>query len=447
MAARAALLALLLAGPLALFLLLRPPSRPSPTVLHTTTAAPGQQQPFDMEQLRCPPGAYAGNASAVAARLTQLRAHWQRLLELGYVPSGDKKAARRRAAARGFITYESSLWPRPAYCRSARRSFRLDRKLPQSVVDEPPGTCEPNGTVCDKYRISHAFKFIWHHVWKGGTTSLSPYLTCNFQAEPTAGLLRTRPPPPADYLHVGTSREPLRRFISAFQEVYLRVRVRAPPPPSQPAAPPPPKCYHRNVPWMLVAMRQSGHRHLHPHVCTDASTALNRTALRALFRQFVADLECSTRFPNSEHLYSQALFLGANTSRPQRIDTLLRLESLAADVAQLKRAVGYGNRKDACPLTTERSAADKPRAVPHASTLLALLRDEPGLLQSVCNVYMQDFICLGYPLPKGCELLPPRAAHAPKTMRITAASVFGEKQIGGRHGRRKKARRGATQDH
>ena len=47
------------------------------------------------------------------------------------------------------------------------------------------------------------------------------------------------------------------------------------------------------------------------------------------------------------------------------------------------------------------------RAVPAATALRALLLEAPSLLQSVCNVYMQDYLCLGYPLPPGCEVLPP----------------------------------------
>ena len=46
--------------------------------------------------------------------------------------------------------------------------------------------------------------------------------------------------------------------------------------------------------------------------------------------------------------------------------------------------------------------------------------EEPALIQSLCNVYMQDFVCLGYPLPTGCELLPSHAAQPPATMDISA---------------------------
>lgn len=285
--------------------------------------------------------------------------------------------------ARGFVTYESGLWPRPSHCSAPHGP-----RPPRPVRDVPPGTCEPDGLTCDKYRVSRRYRFVWHHVWKGGTTSLSPYLSCNMDALPVPGLLRALPAPLPGYLHVGTAREPLKRFISAFQEVYSRVRLK------------PRGCLHRNVPWMRVAMggNESG--------CAPADEPLPAAQLLSIFRQFVRDVQCSWHFPNVEHLYTQSLFLGGNTSVPQPVDLLLRLESLDADIERLKHAVGY-RQADTCPLRSERVAADKPRGVPSQPSLRALLESDPALLQDVCNVYMQDYLCLGYPLPRGCEVIPP----------------------------------------
>ena len=94
---------------------------------------------------------------------------------------------------------------------------------------------------------------------------------------------------------------------------------------------------------------------------------------------------------------------------PQPLDLLLRLESIEEDLAALKRAVGYA-AADVCPLKEERVAAQKPRGVPAKPALLALLAREPALMQAVCNVYIQDFLCLGYPLPAACRVEPPPPA-------------------------------------
>ena len=106
----------------------------------------------------------------------------------------------------------------------------------------------------------------------------------------------------------------------------------------------------------------------------------------------------------------------------QPLDLLLRLESLPTDINDLKKAINF-TEAEHCPLKTERAARDKPLTVPHASILRQLLHAERSLLQSVCNIYMQDFLCLGYELPSGCEWLPRSAAISPSTMGITPLAL------------------------
>ena len=236
--------------------------------------------------LVCPPGRYRERVGVDGAEAT-LRRHWQRLQALGYRPRSLSPAAAERSVARGFVTFESALWPRPAHCNVRRRG-----PGPHPIVDEPPGTCEPAGVQCDKYRVSRRYKFVWHHVWKGGTTALSPYLSCNMDAMPAAGLLRQLPAPIPGYLQVGSAREPLQRFVSAFQEVYLRLRIHSDGT----------RCVHRNVPWLRHASAAASGA---DGGCAAATEALNGTALLNVLRRFVADLECATRFPAVEHLYSQ----------------------------------------------------------------------------------------------------------------------------------------------
>ncbi|KAL1518487.1 hypothetical protein AB1Y20_002778 [Prymnesium parvum] len=340
--------------------------------------------------LVCPPGSYrSADGGAAHDAEHALRRHWKRLHALGYRPRSTSPAAARRAAARGFVTYESPLWPRPAYCER-RHGIR-------TIVDEPPGTCEPNGAVCDKYRISREYKFVWRHAFKAGVSSLSPYLSCNMLAMPAAGLLRQLPAPIPGYLHVGSARDPLLRFISAFQEVYFRLRLR-------PTGP----CPHFNVTWLHRAISVASGA---GRGCASAKDALHHTALRPVLEQesaprlFVADVECGIRFPEAEHVLSQSLFLGGNTSVPQPLDMLLRIESLPSDLLRMKQRIGY-LQDDKCPLQKKRVASQKPRGVPGRGLILRLLAQDSALLQSVCNIYMQDYLCLGYALPEGCQVAP-----------------------------------------
>ena len=58
-------------------------------------------------------------------------------------------------------------------------------------------------------------------------------------------------------------------------------------------------------------------------------------------------------------------------------------------------------------------ASEKPRGAPAPKALRAVLNAAPELLQAVCNVFMQDFLCLGYPLPEGCDVEPAAMSTAP----------------------------------
>mmetsp|Transcript_39062 Transcript_39062/g.85859 ORF Transcript_39062/g.85859 Transcript_39062/m.85859 type:complete len:105 (-) Transcript_39062:265-579(-) len=102
-------------------------------------------------------------------------------------------------------------------------------------------------------------------------------------------------------------------------------------------------------------------------------------------------------------MLSQSLFLGGNTSTPQPIDMLLRLETLHDDIEAFKKAVGY-DQEEVCPLGRERIEGDKPRAVPTKRQLRQLVDENPRLLQAICDILIQDYVCLGYELPNGCEL-------------------------------------------
>mgnify|MGYP003685017919 CR=1 FL=1 len=253
--------------------------------------------------LQCPPGGFLkGLARDRAAHA--LRAHWRGLRRSGYVSQAAQPGV--EAHARGFLAYEDAVWPKPPWCRNfwhsnAKRSKGRRKRTPRvlPVRPSPPGTCEPNGTECDKWRISHSYRFIWHHVWKAGTTSLSPYLSCNFDALPVANLLPRLGGPMPGYLHVGTAREPMGRFVSGFQEVFFRA-----------LGAPESRCQHRGVPWLRAAIQAASASAGSARCPIDV---LSDSDVRRVFEQFVVDVSCGVRFANSDHMLSQVQTSGSPT--------------------------------------------------------------------------------------------------------------------------------------
>ena len=56
-----------------------------------------------------------------------------------------------------------------------------------------------------------------------------------------------------------------------------------------------------------------------------------------------------------------------------------------------------------CPLGRENAVENKGKLALGKADFLAVLAKHPNLVQRLCTVYFQDFICLGFPLPPECE--------------------------------------------
>ena len=85
-----------------------------------------------------------------------------------------------------------------------------------------------------------------------------------------------------------------------------------------------------------------------------------------------------------------------------------------------------------CPLHTERSASEKPLAVPRP-VLLELLAEDAALLQSVCNIYMQTYL-LGLSAAQRLQASACEGRPAASNYELTAEMVFGAHHHGGGDG-------------
>lgn len=175
------------------------------------------------------------------------------------------------------------------------------------------------------------------------------------------------------------------------------------------------------------------------------SPAPTREALiDALVAGFVSDLECSIIYSASEHMSSQLSFVTSGMAKLAQLDAQIRLEHVAEDLEQLRSRIGYrrpnvpaeeaardtgardmsggvgGGRRGGrglgrasgggsgegdewkCSLGRENQANGKGGLPVDSADIAAALRRSPALIQRLCTVYMQDFICLGYTLPREC---------------------------------------------
>lgn len=172
----------------------------------------------------------------------------------------------------------------------------------------------------------------------------------------------------------------------------------------------------------------------------------------ARFRAFLRSLECAGRYNRVGHVESVSALLGVSPlselnerlfaasarrrpwcepidTEPPPITMIMRQETLAADLARMLERVNATARVRArgCQLPQSRISnvapkfeqSDKLRGsairiaqrrerinattgVPSRATLRAILDADPVLMQVVCRVYVQDYACLGYPLPESC---------------------------------------------
>ena len=119
-------------------------------------------------------------------------------------------------------------------------------------------------------------------------------------------------------------------------------------------------------------------------------------------------------FPGVQHIFTQASFLSVTSTDGlplfPRVDFIGRLESFSSDWEKLIKLLSARPRG---ATRTKLPVVDK---IPHRNPspngltelLMGSLLNSTIFLKAVCEFYIQDFLCFGYQLPRGCEP-PPKA--------------------------------------
>ena len=123
---------------------------------------------------------------------------------------------------------------------------------------------------------------------------------------------------------------------------------------------------------------------------------------------FVDDIECGIVYSAAEHLATQMSFLTSGYTERATLHFQIRLQNVTSDLERLREVIAYyppqGNRSVwKCPLGRENDAASKGKLPISKEDFLATFRAHPSIVQRLCTVYIQDYLCLGYRLPAECE--------------------------------------------
>uniref|UniRef100_A0A7S0P0U9 Uncharacterized protein n=1 Tax=Calcidiscus leptoporus TaxID=127549 RepID=A0A7S0P0U9_9EUKA len=141
-----------------------------------------------------------------------------------------------------------------------------------------------------------------------------------------------------------------------------------------------------------------------------APTAEQReAALFKLISGFVTDLECGVVYSASEHMATQMSFLTSGLVDRAHFDFQIRMQNLSADLERLGQQIEYSSalRRNGsvwkCALGRENEAGKKAKMPISKADFEGALTRHAGLVQRLCTVYMQDYVCLGFTLPLECE--------------------------------------------
>ena len=394
------------------------------------------------DHFRCPTGSYLAGGR-VADRTPRLQRHLRQAFARGLLPSVlDAWPSRGSVNSSAFHTHESAAWPKPARCRTRRPEVCAVN--PHFCLIMPNGNSPRVSLVSDR----HGFEF--RQVWKVASSSLASFFYCNMWGDLHAEkLLPTQqPPPPTKRAVVAPTREPIGRFVASAFEVLARLLSRVSPSGEQmpdhmyaePGGPFSATVLSATTRWYaplqkLVALQNA----------SDAAAAagaarpppeVRQNALAAVVAGFVEDIECGVAYSAAEHLASQLSFVSAGHAERSHLDFQLRLNNVSADLERLRRVMRYRQPENAsatawkCALGRENSVEGK-RLPLSKQEFEAILRADSALVQRLCTVYFQDFVCLGYPLPPECEggrelawLPPPPKEAAVEQARAALTEAF-----------------------
>jgi hypothetical protein len=328
----------------------------------------------------CPHGAYLSPEERTKReKMLQAWCKWllsQPGFASGHLNSGANATAGRRAERitsrhnRTWLYYEDPRWPKPLQC-NALGVLHVGERNPNTV-------CGPGEAV---YMTSIPSKLDFYHPSKTGSSTIINYLkkldrrasTDYCSSNGGAGKHTT-----AIQKQVFMStRSPVERFVSGIGELLVR---------------PCPKQIWNSAETMKI--------------CLDNHKLNISGGGMELAECIIREHECHPAYCESEHLFSQSFFVsrGGQQLDGPRIDMMFQKNNLSAQLSTFVGEALYGAEGKA-PVSVPRVnvGAKKDQRIQRVLGMTDELLKRTEMLQILCRMYMQDFVCLDLELPEVCD--------------------------------------------
>lgn len=364
------------------------PSTLQPSALIGALATPSAE-PF----LKCPAGSFLSGENRTAAEAALLALHRQRTAR-GWAPLPS--TAGGSYAARGFVDWSSSPSLHPPLCALRKVRKGASRQMPDTwatpalmryVLSSPPPAA----------RIEAVSNF------KAASESMIEYWSC--EAGASGGVLTYPSATPcagdgAPCVSTMPVRDPVSRFVSAMLEIVQRIANNYCPVIACVGCPAEAQPCFASEAERLAAAAEADSWYRYVAGGSEAGNAsIAAGDMPTMLAEFLADLSCSKHVYAYEHLLTQSAF-AADASGG--LDVVVGVDELTKGLDAVAARANFTRR---CAVKPENVGSGKPGTLPTKGDFMDVLVGNASLLQTVCDVYAQDFICFGLPMPVGCEVL------------------------------------------
>lgn len=364
------------------------------------TSTSCQLSTTEMHHAKCPPGYYLGHDDAdIETRHERLRnalckaknRGWTKPLGNTAANDGDEELlTNSNAWTRGYMTFESTMWGKDSTCHMVDPNFNVKTHFKPDAA--------PSNYMKER---CEAYSFEFLKSWKVASMTFPTYLDCEYsecdwkevsvQSEVVGGTI------------VATAvREPVSRWISAMGELLERALNGYCPLGECGASD---GFVNGDESTEGSTLNKLQHTTTWYPLINSSEGGFTSGKLTPLVKAFVDDTHCNLWFYASEHFSTQSNFVTQNVGQAQNISEVIKLESQDEDLEMLSQLVRGSGSTGSCSLTPDNVAACKPtkNVLPTSAEIEAALNASSDLMETLCLVYAQDFICFDYDLPAACK--------------------------------------------